>query len=51
MGWHVPVLPRAKIMHLNWWMGRKTNSLLITVNVASVAGSGECVGPTTRSLS
>lgn len=51
MGWYVPVLPRAEIMHLNWWMSRKINFLLKTVTVASVAGSGECMGPTTRSLS
>lgn len=42
MGWHVAVLPKAKIMYVNWWMGSQTNSLLKTVNVALLAGSGEC---------
>lgn len=51
MGWHVSGLPGAEIMHLNWWMGRKTNSLLRTINVVSVTGLGECVRPTIRRLS
>lgn len=28
-------------MHLNGWMGRKANSFLKTINVASVTCSGE----------